>query len=84
MFFGDTVLGGAAAPLRCGLDFFGPDRVVFASDCPMDPEGGPMFIREGIRSIEDLKLPEEVARKIYSLNAQRLLNVPTGDRHGQR
>ena len=78
-FFGDTVLGGAAAPLRCGLEFFGPDRIVFASDCPMDPEGGPMFIREGIRSIEDLKLPEEVAAKIYRLNALRLLKLPTGD-----
>ena len=76
MFFGDTVLGGAASPLRCGLDFFGPDHVVFASDCPMDPEGGPMFIREGIRSIEDLKLPEEVKQKIYTLNALRLLKLP--------
>jgi aminocarboxymuconate-semialdehyde decarboxylase len=76
MFIGDTVLGGAAAPLRCGLDFFGADRIVFASDCPMDPEGGPMFIREGIRSIEDLKLPAEVKDKIYRLNAARLLNLP--------
>jgi len=75
MFYGDTVLGGAASPLRCGLDFFGPDHVVFASDCPMDPEGGPMFIREGIRSVEDLKLPEEVKEKIYSLNALRLLKM---------
>jgi hypothetical protein len=56
MFYGDTVLGGSASALRCGLDFFGPDHVVFASDCPFDPEEGPMFIREGIRSIEDLNL----------------------------
>ncbi|MGH8621756.1 MAG: amidohydrolase family protein, partial [Burkholderiales bacterium] len=42
MFYGDTVLGGSASALRCGLDFFGADRVVFASDCPFDPEGGPM------------------------------------------
>ena len=57
MFYGDTVLGGSASALRCGLDFFGPDHVLFASDCPFDPEGGAMFIREGIRSIADLKLP---------------------------
>jgi aminocarboxymuconate-semialdehyde decarboxylase len=73
MFYGDTVLGGSASALRCGLDFFGPDHVVFASDCPFDPEGGPMFIREGIRSIEELKLPETVKRKIYAENAIRLL-----------
>jgi aminocarboxymuconate-semialdehyde decarboxylase len=73
MFYGDTVLGGASAPLACGLAFFGADRVVFASDCPFDPEGGPMFIREGIRSIEDLRLSDEDRRKIYFGNALRLM-----------
>jgi aminocarboxymuconate-semialdehyde decarboxylase len=75
MFYGDTVLGGSASALRCGLDFFGADRVVFASDCPFDPEGGPMFIREGIRSIETLKLTEADQRKIYFGNASRLLGL---------
>ncbi|TMH71007.1 MAG: amidohydrolase [Betaproteobacteria bacterium] len=75
MFYGDTVLGGAAAPLACGIAFFGVDKVVFASDCPFDPEGGPMFIREGIRSIEELGLPEGDKRKIYFGNAQRLLRL---------
>jgi predicted TIM-barrel fold metal-dependent hydrolase len=73
MFYGDTVLGGSASALRCGLDFFGADHVVFASDCPFDPEGGPMFIREGIRSIEELNLPDDVKQKIYVENARRLL-----------
>jgi len=75
MFYGDTVLGGAAAPLACGIAFFGIDKIVFASDCPFDPEGGPMFIREGIRSIEELGLPEGDKRKIYFGNAQRLLKL---------
>ena len=75
MFYGDTVLGGAAAPLACGLAFFGAERVVFASDCPFDPEGGPMFIREGIRSIEELGLAEGDKRKIYFGNALRLLKL---------
>jgi uncharacterized protein len=75
MFYADTVLGGSASALRCGLDFFGADRIVFASDCPFDPEGGPMFIREGIRSIDDLQLSEEELDKIYSGNAMRLLGM---------
>jgi predicted TIM-barrel fold metal-dependent hydrolase len=75
MFYGDTVLGGAAAPLACGLAFFGAEHVVFASDCPFDPEGGPMFIREGIRSIEELGLSEGDKRKIYFANAQALLRL---------
>src|SRR5499427_7489308 len=79
MFYADTVLGGSASALRCGLDFFGADKVVFASDCPFDPEGGPMFIREGIRSVEDLKLSESDKRKIYFGNAMKLLRLPSGD-----
>ena len=76
MFYADTVLGGSASALRCGLDFFGADRIVFASDCPFDPEGGPMFIREGIRSVEDLKLSQSDKRKIYFGNAMKLLKMP--------
>jgi predicted TIM-barrel fold metal-dependent hydrolase len=75
MFYADTVLGGSASALRCGLDFFGADRIVFASDCPFDPEGGPMFIREGIRSVEELGLSDSVKRKIYSGNALELLRM---------
>jgi len=75
MFYGDTVLGGSASALRCGLDFFGADRVVFASDCPFDPEGGPMFIREGMRSVEDLNLSDDDKRKIYFGNALKLLKL---------
>ena len=75
MFYGDTVLGGSSSALRCGLDFFGADHVVFASDCPFDPEGGAMFIREGIRSVGDLQLPPEVERKIYYDNAIGLLKL---------
>jgi len=76
MFYADTVLGGSASALRCGLDFFGADKIVFASDCPFDPEGGPMFIREGMRSIEDLNLSETDKRKIYFGNALRLMRMP--------
>jgi len=84
MFVGDTVLGGSASALRCGLDFFGADRVVFASDCPFDPEGGPMYIREGIRSIEKLKLSAAVRRKIYSGNALKLLRLPEEQEKARR
>jgi len=76
MFYADTVLGGNASAMRCGLDFFGADKVVFASDCPFDPEGGPMFIREGMRSIDDLKLSDDDRRRIYFGNALKLLCLP--------
>jgi predicted TIM-barrel fold metal-dependent hydrolase len=75
MFYGDTVLGGSRSALRCGLDFFGVDHVVFASDCPFDPEGGPMFIREGIKSIAEMGLSDEDQDKLYLGNALRLMRM---------
>lgn len=75
MFYGDTVLGGSASALRCGLDFFGVDHVVFASDCPSDPEHGPMFIREGIRSIDSLGLSDDDREKLYLGNALKLMRM---------
>ncbi|HKA39600.1 MAG TPA: amidohydrolase family protein, partial [Burkholderiales bacterium] len=75
MFYGDTSVNGSAPAIRCGLDFFGPDRVLFGTDCPFDPEGGPTFIRESIRAIDSLKLSEAVRNKVYYGNAQRMLRM---------
>ena len=76
--YGNPVLGGSRSALRCGLDFFGVDHGVFASDCPFDPEGGPMFIREGIKSIAEMGLSDEDQEKLYLGNALRLMRM----RHG--
>ena len=38
-FNADTAVFGSRAATVCGLEFFGADKVVFASDCPFDPEG---------------------------------------------
>jgi aminocarboxymuconate-semialdehyde decarboxylase len=75
MFYGDTSVNGSAPAIRCGLDFFGPDRVLFGTDCPFDPEGGPTFIRESIRAIDSLKLSEAVRNKVYFGNAHRMLRL---------
>jgi predicted TIM-barrel fold metal-dependent hydrolase len=69
MFFGDTVVGGSTSALRCGVEFFGPERVLFASDCPFDPEGGPMFIRENMRAVEELDISDTERQRIFSQNA---------------
>jgi aminocarboxymuconate-semialdehyde decarboxylase len=75
MFYGDTSVNGSAPAIRCGLDFFGPDRVLFGTDCPFDPEGGPAFIRESIRAIDSLKLAPAVRNKVYHGNAIRMLRL---------
>ena len=74
MFWADTAVFGSRAATECGLKFFGEDQVVFASDAPFDPEGGPLYIRETIRVIDSLEITPEARRKIYQGNAERLFN----------
>jgi predicted TIM-barrel fold metal-dependent hydrolase len=74
MFWGDTAVFGSKAATECGLKFFGPDKVVFASDAPFDPEGGPMYIRETIKIIDELEIIDAERHKIYQANAEALFN----------
>ncbi|HMH19656.1 MAG TPA: amidohydrolase family protein [Burkholderiales bacterium] len=75
MFYADTSVNGSKSATRCGLDFFGADHVLFGTDCPFDPEGGPLFIREIIKTIASLKLKDGDQRKVYFGNAIRLLKL---------
>ena len=68
-------MNGSAAAIRCGLDFYGTQRVLFGTDCPFDPQGGPLFIRETIKALDSLKLKPADLRRIYFGNAQRLLRL---------
>ncbi len=74
LFYGDTALFGGLAGTRCGLDFFGADNVVFASDVPFEPAPG-LYIRETIRVIESLGISADDKDKIYRRNALRLLKM---------
>ena len=74
MFYADTALFGALGATKCGLEFFGVDHVVFASDVPFEPAPG-LYIRETIRCIEALDLSREEKNRIYEGNARRLLHL---------
>jgi predicted TIM-barrel fold metal-dependent hydrolase len=74
MFWADTAVFGSRAATECGLSFFGPEQVLFASDAPFDPEGGTLYIRETIRIIDALAIPETDRARIYQHNAERLFN----------
>ena len=57
-----------------------PDQVVFASDAPFDPEGGPLYIRETIRVIDSLEIirrptPEDLPGKRRTPVQPRVLIV---------
>jgi aminocarboxymuconate-semialdehyde decarboxylase len=75
MFYADTAVFGSRAATVCGLEFFGAEKTVFASDAPFDPEKGPMFIRETIKVIDSLDIPESEKALIFHGNAERLLKL---------
>ncbi|HEY4861046.1 MAG TPA: amidohydrolase family protein [Xanthobacteraceae bacterium] len=67
-FYGDTALfGGGSQAVRCGLEFFGSEHVVFATDTPLGP------IAPTIARIRELDISEADRRKIFAGNAERLL-----------
>jgi aminocarboxymuconate-semialdehyde decarboxylase len=69
-FYGDTALfGGGIHAVRCGLEFFGADHVVFATDTPLGP------IAPTIDVIRRLDVSDGDRRKIFSGNAERLLKL---------
>jgi len=72
-FYVDTALFGAPHAVRCSLEFFGVDRMLFASDSPFDPEQGPGYIRASIADVESLGLSDAERAAIYEGNARRLL-----------
>jgi predicted TIM-barrel fold metal-dependent hydrolase len=72
MFYADTAEFGSLAATRCGLDFFGADHVLFASDCPFEPTPG-LYIRETLDVMRRLELPEAELAKIHYGNALRLM-----------
>ncbi len=68
-FYADTAMFGGSYGLPCGLEFFGPDKVVFATDAPLGP------IRTTIDVVDRLGLDPAVRRKIMVGNAERLMNM---------
>jgi predicted TIM-barrel fold metal-dependent hydrolase len=74
-FYGDTAIEGVRAPMVCGIDFFGADHVLFASDCPFDKEKGPGYIRSTIAVLSDISLSPADKEKICFRNAQKMFGV---------
>ena len=71
-FYADTAVFGGEPATRCGLDFYDPDKIVFASDCPFDPEKGTMYIRETLRILDGLDMPKADKDKIWHGNLEQI------------
>jgi len=71
-FYADTAVFTSDAATELGMKFYPLDKVVFASDCPFDPEKGTMYIRETLRIIDQLKITEEQRDQVYYKNLERI------------
>jgi len=74
-FYTDTATFGSAAAVQCALEFFGPERMLFATDMPFGSEQGMAHIRSALevvnglpveQAVRDAILHEVVEKKILS------------------
>lgn len=68
-FYADTAMFGGQYGVGCGLEFFGIDKIVFATDTPLGP------IAPTIAAIDQLELDPAERRKVFCGNAERLLKM---------
>jgi aminocarboxymuconate-semialdehyde decarboxylase len=71
-FYADTALFGAPHALRCAVDFFGSEHVLFGTDMPL---GGPGVVGETIADVESLGLTDADRARVYEGNAREVLRL---------
>ncbi len=71
-FYVDTALFGAPHALRCAVDFFGPERVLFGTDMPL---GGPSVVPDTIADVQRIGLSAESEQAIFADNARRAFRI---------
>jgi uncharacterized protein len=75
-FYCDTAASGfSPKALELAIDFFGPDRVLFATDAPFGINGGQTFISETLRSIDAMHVSPEIRAALLSKNATKIFKL---------
>jgi predicted TIM-barrel fold metal-dependent hydrolase len=72
-FYADTALFGASNAVRCVLDFFGPEHVLFGTDMPLGP---PDSVGLTIADLDASGLAAEDLARVCAGNAEKLLGLP--------
>ena len=69
-FWADTAAFTAVPATKAGMEFYDIDKIVFASDCPFDPEGGTLFPRVTLEILESLKMDKTTHDKVFYKNLE--------------
>jgi len=71
-FYTDTAAFSGKPATICGLSFYPTEKIVFASDCPFDPEKGTFYTRETLKILDGLKLPKTKYKAIMHGNLEKI------------
>ncbi len=71
-FYTDTATFSSEAGMTMGLSFYDHDKIVFASDCPFDPEKGTMYTRDALRFLEAANISKAEREAIAYGNLERI------------
>ena len=74
-FYADTATFSSEAGVTMGLSFYDHDKIVFASDCPFDPEKGTMYTRDALRFLEAADVSKDTREAIAHGNLERITGV---------
>jgi aminocarboxymuconate-semialdehyde decarboxylase len=82
MLYVDAAMFGAQHGVRCVVDFFGPDHVLFGTDTPFDAQAGTHFIPRTTADVEGAVDAAAQRNAIFDGNANRILWKKTAGRPG--
>lgn len=74
-FYNDSMVNGSAAAMRCGLEFFGAERVMYGTDFPMGPNDGEDWPVEVLDTIRSLDLGVADSQAVLGGNLRRILRM---------
>lgn len=78
-FYVDTITAGSLPALMNAYTFFGPERLVFASDMPLGKEIGRDYLRDAVATVSQMPIPGAEKAQIWSGTLQRLCGWDRGN-----
>ena len=74
-FYADTATFSSKDAFDLGFKFYDLDKILFASDCPFDPEKGTMYTRDALRFLEEADMPKADKDKVSYGNLEQMTGV---------
>jgi len=76
MFYTDTATYGSTPALMCAYAFYDTSHIMFGTDMPYDNQNGFRVLRESVKSVVDMDIPDMERNMIFYNNARNLLRLP--------